>query len=106
MHCEGEIAVEKLFQDVIIRPVISEKSYANSDRRQYTFVIPEHVNRVEVKQAIEKLFDVKVVSVNTLHRMGKVRRLPNRTFGKRTSEKRAIVTLAPDQQLDIFTNGN
>ena len=98
--------MEKLFQDVIIRPVISEKSYANSDRRQYTFVIPEHVNRVEVKQVIEKLFDVKVVSVNTLHRMGKVRRLPNRTFAKRTSEKRAIVTLAPDQQLDIFTNGN
>ena len=98
--------MENLFLDVLIRPVICEMSYANSDRRQYTFVIPEHVNRVEVKQAIEKLFDVKVVSVNTLHRMGKVRRLPNRTFGKRTSEKRAIVTLAPDQQLDIFTNGN
>ena len=98
--------MEKLFQDVIIRPVISEKSYANSDRRQYTFVIPEHVNRVEVKQAIEKLFDVKVVSETTHLRMGTVRRLPNRTFRKRTSEKRAIVTLAPDQQLDIFTNGN
>ena len=98
--------MEKLYQDVIIRPVVSEKSYANSDRRQYTFVIPENVGRVEVKQAIEKLFDVKVVSVNILHRMGKVRRLPNRHFGKRSSEKRAIVTLAPDQQLDIFTNGN
>lgn len=98
--------MEKLFQDVIIRPVVSEKSYANSDRRQYTFVIPENVNRVEVKQAIEKLFDVKVESVNTLHRMGKVRRLPKGNFGKRRSEKRAIVTLGPDQQLDIFTNGN
>lgn len=98
--------MEKLYQDVIIRPVVSEKSYANSDRRQYTFVIPENVGRVEVKQAIEKLFDVKVVSVNILHRMGKVRRLPNRHFGKRSSEKRAIVTLGPGQQLDIFTNGN
>ena len=98
--------MEKLYQDVIIRPVVSEKSYANSDRRQYTFVIPESVGRVEVKQAIEKLFDVKVVSVNILHRMGKVRRLPNRHFGKRSSEKRAIVTLGPGQQLDIFTNGN
>ena len=98
--------MEKLYQDVIIRPVVSQKSYANSDRRQYTFVIPENVGRVEVKQAIEKLFDVKVVSVNILHRMGKVRRLPNRHFGKRSSEKRAIVTLGPGQQLDIFTNGN
>lgn len=98
--------MEKLYQDVIIRPVVSEKSYANSDRRQYTFVIPENVGRVEVKQAVEKLFDVKVVSVNILHRMGKVRRLPNRHFGKRSSEKRAIVTLGPGQQLDIFTNGN
>ena len=98
--------MEKLYQDVIIRPVVSEKSYANSDRRQYPFVIPENVGRVEVKQAIEKLFDVKVVSVNILHRMGKVRRLPNRHFGKRSSEKRAIVTLGPGQQLDIYTNGN
>lgn len=98
--------MEKLYQDVIIRPVVSEKSYANSDRRQYTFVIPEGVNRVEVKQAIEKLFDVKVESVNTLHRMGKAKRLPNRTFGRKGKEKRAIVTLGPDQQLDIFTNGN
>lgn len=98
--------MEKLYQDVIIRPVVSEKSYANSDRRQYTFVIPENVGRVEVKQAIEKLFDVKVVSVNILHRMGKVRRLPNRHFGRRANEKRAIVTLGPGQQLDIFTNGN
>ena len=98
--------MEKLYQDVIIRPVVSEKSYANSDRRQYTFVIPENVGRVEVKQAIEKLFDVKVTSVNTLHRMGKARRLPNRHFAKRSDEKRAIVTLGPGQQLDIFTNGN
>ena len=79
--------------DVILRPVVSEKSYANSDRGQYTFVVAVNAHTVEVKQAIE----------DTLNRQGKTRR--TRTgFGRRASQKRAIVTVAEGQTIDIFGN--
>ena len=87
--------------DVILRPVVSEKSYANSDRGQYTFVVADNANKVEIKQAIEEIF--KVTNVNTLNRQGKTRR--TRTgFGRRASQKRAIVTVAEGQTIDIFGN--
>ena len=95
--------IQKSLHDVIIRPVVSEKSYINSDRGQYTFVVEPTANKVEIKQAVEAIFKVKVVSVNTLHRLGKRQR--TRTgFGRRADEKRAIVTLAAGQQIDVFGN--
>jgi large subunit ribosomal protein L23 len=95
--------LQKSFHDVIIKPVVSEKSYANSDKGQYTFVVAPQANKVEIKQAIEAVFKVNVVSVNTLNRIGKRQR--TRTgFGQRVSQKRAIVTVATGQQIDIFGN--
>lgn len=96
-------AVRKTAHDIILRPVVSEKSYANSDRGQYTFVVDPSANKVEIKQAIEEIFKVKVTSVNTLNRQGKTQR--TRTgFGRRASQKRAIVTVAQGQIIDIFGN--
>lgn len=95
--------IQKPLHDVIIKPVVSEKSYANSDRGQYTFVVAPHANKVEIKQAIESIFKVTVVNVNTLNRSGKRQR--TRTgFGQRVSQKRAIVTVADGQKIDIFGN--
>ncbi|MBO7665668.1 MAG: 50S ribosomal protein L23 [Bifidobacteriaceae bacterium] len=95
--------IQKSLHDVIIKPVVSEKSYANSDRGQYTFVVSPDANKVEIKQAVEKIFNVKVVSVNTLHRIGK-RQRTRFGYGKRADQKRAIVTLAAGQQIDVFGN--
>jgi large subunit ribosomal protein L23 len=95
--------IQKPLHDVIIKPVVSEKSYANSDRGQYTFVVAPNANKVEIKQAIEAIFKVTVVNVNTLNRSGKRQR--TRTgFGQRASQKRAIVTVADGQKIDIFGN--
>jgi large subunit ribosomal protein L23 len=88
---------------VILRPVVSEKSYAQYDERIYTFVIAKDANKIEVKQAVEAIFNVKVTNVNTLNRSGKRKR--NRrtgTWGSRTGQKRAIVSLAPGDEIQIF----
>ncbi|BDR52442.1 50S ribosomal protein L23 [Bombiscardovia nodaiensis] len=96
-------AIHKPAHDIIIKPVVSEKSYANSDRGQYTFVVDPAANKVAIKQAIEQIFSVKVTSVNTLNRQGK--RTRTRTgYGRRVSEKRAIVTVAEGQSIDVFGN--
>lgn len=96
-------AIHNPAHDVIIKPVVSEKSYANSDRGQYTFVVAPNTNKVQIKQAVEQIFKVKVTSVNTLKRIGKVKR--TRTgFGQRVTQKRAIVTVAEGQTIDIFGN--
>lgn len=90
-------------RDVIIRPVVSEKSYAAYDANVYTFVVAPDANKVEIRQAIESIFDVRVTNVNTLNRNGKRKR--NRrtgTFGKRADTKRAIVTLAEGDRIEIF----
>ena len=77
--------------------------YALSDRGQYTFVVAPNANKVQIKQAIEEIFKVKVTNVNTLNRAGKKQR--TRTgFGQRASQKRAIVTVAEGQTIDIFGN--
>lgn len=91
--------------DIIIKPVVSEKSYANSDRGQYTFVVDPRADKPEIKHAIETIFNVKVDSVNTLHRIGKKQRM-RYGYGKRADQKRAIVTLKPGQQIDVFGNNN
>jgi large subunit ribosomal protein L23 len=90
-------------RDVIIRPVVSEKSYALLDAGVYTFVVHPDSNRTEIRQAIESIFNVQVAKVNTMNRNGKRKR--NRrtfTYGKRPDTKRAIVTLAPGERIDLF----
>ena len=87
-------------RDVIIAPVVSEKSYACMDRGQYTFLVARGSNKTEIKQAVEAIFDVRVASVNTQNRQGKTRR--TRTgMGKSKDTKRAIVTLR-EGSIDIF----
>ena len=65
------VAIHKPAHDIILKPVVSEKSYALSDRGQYTFVVAPNANKVQIKQAIEEIFNVKVTNVNTLNRAGK-----------------------------------
>ena len=92
-------------RDIIIRPVVSEKSYGSMDDGVFTFVVHSGANKVQIRQAVEAIYpDVKVDKVNTLNRKGKKRR--NRrspTFGSRPDTKRAIVTLAEgSDQIDLF----
>ena len=89
-------------RDIILAPVISEKSYSLLDERQYTFVVRPDANKTQIKIAVEKVFGVKVLSVNTLNRPGKRKR--TRTgYGKRRNTKRAIVTLSPESRtIDVF----
>lgn len=84
-------------RDVIIQPVVSEKSYALLDEGKYTFIVDPRANKTEIKIAIEQIFDVKVASVHTLNRKGKTRRT-RFGMGKRKDTKRAIVTLAADSK--------
>ncbi|WP_366181155.1 50S ribosomal protein L23 [Actinomyces timonensis] len=87
-------------RDIIIAPVVSEKSYTCMDRGQYTFLVAPGSNKTEIKMAIESIFNVKVDSVNTANRKGKTRR--TRTgLGKSKDTKRAIVTLR-EGSIDIF----
>jgi large subunit ribosomal protein L23 len=88
-------------RDIIISPVVSEKSYGLIDEGKYTFVVAPDANKTEIKLAIEKIFGVKVASVNTLNRTGKTRRTKF-GMGKRKDTKRAIVSLKSGS-IDIFT---
>jgi len=90
-------------RDVIIRPVVSEKSYASYDENVYTFIVAADANKVEIRQAIELIFNVKVTNVNTLNRRGK-RKRNRRTggYGQRSGQKRAIVSLADGESIEIF----
>ena len=90
-------------RDVIVRPIVSEKSYALSERGVYMFVVPAAANKIEVRRSVEKVFNVRVVKVNTLNRPGKRKRNRRRaTFGKRPDTKRAFVTLASGQTIPLF----
>ncbi|MBA4248281.1 MAG: 50S ribosomal protein L23 [Microbacterium sp.] len=95
------VAQNKDPRDIIIAPVVSEKSYALIDDGKYTFLVDPRANKTEIKLAIEKIFSVKVATVNTLNRTGKTRRTRFGT-GKRKDTKRAIVTLKSGS-IDIFT---
>ena len=88
-------------RDVIISPVVSEKSYGLIDEGKYTFVVDPRSNKTEIKLAIEKIFGVQVASINTLNRQGKTRRTKFGA-GKRKDTKRAIVSLAEGHRIDIF----
>ena len=90
-------------RDVIIAPVVSEKSYALIDRNAYTFKVHRDANKVQIRQAIEAIFNVRVDKVNTLNRQGKAKR--NRrswTVGHRPATKRAVVTLVEGDSIDLF----
>jgi len=90
-------------RDVIIKPVVSEKSYGLFDRKVYTFVVHPDASKPEIRDAVEAIFEVKVRKVNTLNRQGKRKR--NRktgTWGKRSDQKRAIVSLAEGHTIDFF----
>jgi large subunit ribosomal protein L23 len=91
-------------RDVIIKPVVSEKSYAAYDENVYTFIVAHDANKIEIRKAVEDLFGKKVSKVHTINRKGKRKR--NRrtgTFGTRATQKRAIVTLAAgEERIDIF----
>lgn len=95
-------APQKNPRDVLIKPIVSEKSYALMDEGKYTFEIDPRSNKTEVKIAVEQIFGVKVVSVNTLNRQGKARRT-RLGLGKRKDTKRAIVTLEAGQAIDVFS---
>ena len=89
-------------RDVLLAPVISEKSYGLLDENKYTFIVRPDANKTQIKIAVEKVFGVKVLSVNTLNRPGKRKR--SRTgFGKRKDTKRAIVTISQESRtIDVF----
>ena len=107
-EAEGKATVEtplsKSFtdpRDVLLKPVVSEKSYGLLDANKYTFLVHPDANKTEIKIAVEAVFGVKVSGVNTINRDGKRKR--TRTgFGKRADSKRAIVTLAEGDRIDIF----
>lgn len=88
-------------RDVLLKPVVSEKSYALLDENKYTFIVDPRANKTQIRQAVEKVFQVKVIGVNTINRQGKRKR--TRTgYGKRADTKRAIVTVAEGDRIDIF----
>jgi large subunit ribosomal protein L23 len=93
--------IHKDHRDVLVAPVISEKSYGLLDQNKYTFLVRPTANKTEIKIAVEKVFNVKVTGVNTLNRQGK-RRRTRYGWGQRPSTKRAIVTVADGQRIDIF----
>ena len=93
--------VQKDPRDVLLAPVVSEKSYGLLDQGKYTFLVDPRANKTEIRLAVEKIFGVKVASVNTLNRTGKTRRTRTGT-GRRKDTKRAIVSLAPGHRIDIF----
>ena len=90
-------------REIVLRPIVSEKSYAQYDQGVYTFAVAPDANKIEIKHAVETIFNVTVRNVNTLNRAGKRKR--NRrtgTFGTRAAQKRAIVTLKEGDTIEIF----
>jgi len=88
-------------REVLLAPVVSEKSYGLLDENKYTFIVAPDANKTEIKIAVEKVFGVKVVSVNTMNRQGKNKKT-RFGDGKRKDTKRALVQVAAGSRIDIF----
>ena len=90
-------------RDVIIRPVVSEKSYGLLEDNVYTFVVAPNASKPEIRDAVEAIFEVSVLKVNTMNRKGK-RKRDRRSggWGRRSGQKRALVTLAEGDSIDLF----
>jgi large subunit ribosomal protein L23 len=88
-------------RDIVIRPIVSEKSYAGLEQNSYTFLVAPQANKTEIKEAIQQIWNVRVLNVNTLNRKGKVKRT-RLGRGKRPDQKRALVTLAEGDSIEIF----
>lgn len=91
----------KDYRDIIIKPVVTEKSMDLLADNKYTFIVDKKANKTEIKNAIETIFKVKVVNVSTLNMEGKIKRV-GRYEGKTPSRKKAIVTLKPGHKIRIF----
>ena len=92
--------------DIIIRPVISEKSFDGIASKRYTFIVAPQANKTEIKKAVEEVFGVKVAKVNTVNYEGKMKRR-GATQGRRSGYKKAIVTLTPDSKsIEYFESLN
>ena len=94
--------LHKEARDVLLAPVVSEKSYGLLDQNKYTFLVRKDANKTEIKIAVEQVFSVKVTAVNTVNRVGK-RRRSRAGWGARPDTKRAIVSVAEGQRIDIFS---
>ena len=89
-------------REVIVRPVVTERSTILADEQDaFTFIVAEDANKIEIKRAVEALFDVKVRSVNTMRYRGKLRRM-GRNYGRRPSFKKAIVKLVEGERIDVY----
>jgi large subunit ribosomal protein L23 len=88
-------------REVLLRPIVSEKSYTLLNENKYTFIVHPDANKTEIKIAVEQLFNVRVLSVNTVNRAGK-RKRTRYGWGRRKDTKRAIVTVAGTDRIDIF----
>jgi large subunit ribosomal protein L23 len=90
-------------RSILLRPVISEKSYALMDEHTYVFVVDPRASKIEIRAAVEDAFGVRVASVNTMNRKGKRKRQRRvATYGKRPDTKRAIVRLVGDDRIELF----
>ncbi|MDW7739595.1 MAG: 50S ribosomal protein L23 [Bacillota bacterium] len=90
-------------RDIIIRPLVSEKSSDLMEENKYTFVVSGKANKIEIKRALEEIFDVKVQAVNTANFKGKMKRLGRYPAGKQPSWKKAVITLAEGSKpIELF----
>jgi large subunit ribosomal protein L23 len=96
--------MEKTAQDIIIRPIITEKSMTGIADKKYTFRVAIDANKIEIAKAVEELFGVKVAKVNTVHIKGREKRM-GRYSGYTASWKKAIVTLKPESKNIEFFDG-
>lgn len=88
-------------RDILLRPIITEKSAKLMEENKYTFKVAMTANKVEIRQAVEEIFKVKVLAVNTVRVLGKIKRM-GRNQGKRPDYKKAIVKLAPGNTIEFF----
>lgn len=88
-------------RDILIRPIVTEKSTALMEQGKYTFRVPLAATKIQIRQAVEQIFKVKVQAVNTMRYEGKLKRM-GRTQGRRSDWKKAVVTLKPGEAIEFF----